>query len=142
MEDLKTMLDNQSITDINQTINKFVHSGDGYENKLKLTFVILNLINESCALLQTINVNGFINDIRQRIEDVGSQSNNLKEAYRRHLDSNEAINAVLANPDDNRMSTLQKDIERLLGEYDSLLESILRRREELPIQTQLNEQQQ
>lgn len=142
METFKTLLDDKNIDQISQDLSQFIHSADGYENRLKLTISLLGLINESCALLQTIDVNGFINDIRQRIEDVGSQSNNLKEAYRRHLDSNEAINAVLANPDENRMSTLQKDIERLLGEYDSLLESILRRREELPIQTLLNEQEQ
>jgi len=139
---LKTMMDTLSIKDITQEISEFIHSGDGYENKLKLTLVILHLIEESCMLLKTIDLNDYILEIRKRIEDVESQSNSLKEAYRRHLYSNKDLSSVLACPGDNKVSTLQKEIEKLLGEYDSILKEILKKREELPIEAMLKEQEQ
>ena len=101
-----------------------------------------NLIEESCMLLKTIDLNDYILEIRKRIEDVESQSNSLKEAYRRHLYSNKDLSSVLACPGDNKVSTLQKEIEKLLGEYDSILKEILKKREELPIEAMLKEQEQ
>lgn len=142
METLKTLLDDNNLNQINQELSQFIHSADGYENRLKLTLALISLINEGCTLLSTINVNDFINDIRKRIEDIKSQSSNLKDNYRRHLDSNNEISNIIANPNDNRISSLQEGIMKSLKEYDDILKTIVELRESLPIETMLKEMEQ
>lgn len=142
MESFKTLLDDKNLDQLSRELSLFIHSADGYANRLKLTYALLSLIDESCTLLKTVDLDGFISDIKKRIEDVESQSNNLKEVYRRHLYSNKDISSVLANPDDNRVSNLQKEIERLLVEYDSILKGILEIREKLPVEKRLKEKEQ
>lgn len=142
MENFKTLLDDYNLDQISQKLSQFLHSADGYENRLKLTHALLGLINESCVLLKTVDLNDFISEIRKRIEDIESQSNNLKEVYRRHLDLNKDVSGVLANPNHNKISTLQNEIEKLLKEYDSILKEILEHRKKLPIETKLKEQKQ
>ena len=139
METLKTLLDDNNLNQINQEFSQFIHSADGYENRLKLTLALISLINESCTLLSAINVNDFINDIRKRIEDIESQSSNLKDNYRRHLDSNNELSNIIANPDDTRISSLQEGITKSLKEYDNILNAIVKLRESLPIETRLKE---
>ena len=46
MENLKSLMDSRTIADIFQTMHQFIHSADAYGNKLKLTFVLMNLIQE------------------------------------------------------------------------------------------------
>lgn len=139
METLKTLLDDKNLEQLSKELSYFIHSADGYENRLKLACALLHLIDECCTLLKTVDLDGFISDVRKRIEDVESQSNSLKVTYRRHLDSNNEINAVLVDPDENGVANLQKEIERLLMEYDSILKGILEKREELPIEKLLKE---
>lgn len=139
METLKTLLDDKNLNQINQEFSQFIHSADGYENRLKLTLALISLINESCTLLNTINVNDFISDIRKRIDEIESKSSNLKDNYRRHLDSNKEISNIITNPDDNRISSLQEGITKSLKEYDDILKTIVELRESLPIETMLKE---
>ena len=139
MKDLKTLLDEKSLDQIKQELSQFVHSADGYANRLKITYALLYLINDGCALLKTIDLNSFISDIRKRIEDIESQSGSLKETYDRHLAANKNISAVLASPSDNKLTTQQKEIEKLHREYDGMLKELLERREKLSIEGQLKE---
>ena len=142
MDTLKTLLDDKNLEQLSRELSQFIHSAEGYANRLKLTYALLGLIDECCTLLKTVDLDGFISDVRKRIEDVESQSSNLKEVYRRHLYSNKGISSVLANPDENRVSYLQNEIERLLVEYDSILKGILETREKLPVEMLLKEKKQ
>jgi hypothetical protein len=142
METFKTLLDDYDLVQLGQKLSQFIHSADGYDNRLKLTFALIDLLNEGCTLLKTIDVNDFINDIRKRVEEIESQSSVLKESYRRHFDSNNDISTILANPGDNRISTLQEGITKSLKEYDSILRAIVELRESLPLETLLKEQKQ
>lgn len=142
METFKTLLDDYDLVQIGQKLSQFIHSADGYDNRLKLTFALIDLLNEGCTLLKTIDVNDFINDIRKRVEEIESQSSVLKESYRRHYDSNNDISTILANPGDNRITTLQEGITKSLKEYDSILRAIVELRESLPLETLLKEQKQ
>lgn len=142
MESFKKLLDDKDISQISQELSLFIHSADGYANRLKLVYVLLGLMNESCNLLKTIEVEDFISDICKRIEDVEAESNNVKEIYRRHLDSNNEISAVLVNPNRNDISDLKKKIEELLEKFDNLLKQIMADREKLPLDKLLKEQEQ
>jgi len=142
MESFKKLLDEKDISQISQELSLFIHSADGYANRLKLVYVLLGFMSESCNLLKTIEVEDFISDICKRIEDVEAESNNVKEIYRRHLDSNNEISAVLVNPNRNDISDLKKKIEELLEKFDNLLKQIMADREKLPLDKLLKEQEQ
>lgn len=142
MESFKKLLDEKDISQISQELSQFIHSADGYANRLKLVYVLLGFMSESCNLLKTIEVDDFISDIRKRIDDVESESSNAKEIFHRHLGSNNDISAILANPNNNRVSSLQEEIKKLLGEYDLILKGIIESREKLPVQTLIKEQEQ
>ena len=61
MEDLKTMLNEYSIERVNQNIKQFFQSAEGYPDKLKLAFVMVNLLEEGTNLLSSIEYTLFNN---------------------------------------------------------------------------------
>ena len=80
MEDLKTILENNmSIVDINDKVNRFVDSAKDYDDKLKLTFVALNLIQKASELAHSIDSNAFITQIKDRIGDIEKQAKIISE---------------------------------------------------------------
>lgn len=135
-KDLKTMMDTLSIKDITQEISEFIHSGDGYENKLKLTLVILHLIEESSNILHSVDISEFISQVREKTNEIDKQANSLAKEYHINLQQNNEISEILTN-EDNRISELQGQISDLLTQYDTLIGKIVETREKLPIQKQL-----
>ncbi len=133
---LKTMMDTLSIKDITQEISEFIHSGDGYENKLKLTLVILHLIEESSNILRSVDISEFISQVREKTKEIDKQANSLAKEYHINLQQNNEISEILTN-EDNRISELQGQISDLLTQYDTLIGKIVATREKLPIQKQL-----
>lgn len=135
-KDLKTMMDTLPISDINQEISEFIHSGDGYENKLKLTLVMLYLIEESSNILRSVDISEFISQVREKTKEIDKQANSLAKEYHINLQQNNEISEILTN-EDNRISELQGQISDLLTQYDTLIGKIVATREKLPIQKQL-----
>lgn len=140
MEDLKTMMDSQPIADVFQSMHQFIHSADGYDNKLKLTFVLMNLLKESSQLLLSVNREEFLSEIRTRVDELSEQSNSLCEVYLAQLTQNKEIADVLSNRSNNRISDLQKQIDSLLHEYDGIIKALVELRDHLPIEKQLEEE--
>ena len=140
MDNLKSLMDSRTIADIFQTMHQFIHSADVYGNKLKLTFVLMNLIQEESKLLLSISREEFISEIRSRIDELIEQSDSLGEEYLAQLTQNNAIVEVLSNSSGNRISDLQSQIGSLLSEYDRLIKALVDIRDHLPIEKQLEEE--
>ena len=85
MEDLKALMEQQPIMQVNQTIQQFVHSADGYDNKLKLTFVLLNMLQEGIQLLLSTDSEEFLSKVRKRIAELDKQSKGLADVYHMQL---------------------------------------------------------
>lgn len=140
-ETLKIMLDKKlPITDINSSISLFVHSADDYPDKLKVTFIILNLIKEATGLLHSISLNDFNSQVKEKVNEIDSQAKSLVELYNMHLQQNKDIASLLTDGDDNGMVDLQHKIEELLKAYDGVLKKLVEYRDRLPIEKQIEQE--
>lgn len=139
MEDLKSMLDKgMPIVDINNNVNQFVDSADGYPDKLKLTCVLLNLIQSGLNCLRSVDFDDFTLQIKERIDEVENQSKELCEVYGTHLLQDEAIVDVLINGKDPQGADIQQQIQKLLSEYDAVIKKLVKQRESLLMSDLLN----
>ena len=142
MEDLKNMMDSLPIAEINQQIGQFIHSADGYDNKLKVTFVLLNLIQEAAQLLGGVDSNEFISEVRKRVDELDKQSTSLAEAYHTQMAQNDEIVDMLSDNTNNRIADIQDQIGILLSEYDNIVRMLVEVRDNLPIEKQLEKEAQ
>ena len=134
MEDLKTILENNmSIVDINDKVNRFVDSAKDYDDKLKLTFVALNLIQKASELAHSIDSNAFITQIKDRIGDIEKQAKIISEEYGTHLIQNDIIIDALINKDDQQINDIKHQIKDLLSTYDSVIKTLVEERERLSL---------
>ena len=140
MENLKILLDSYPLSEVNQATNQFVHSADGYNNKLKLTFVLLNLIHEEIGLLQSVNSSEFISDIRKRVDELNQQAGSLAEEYHAQLLQNNEIQEILSDKKSTRFSDIQARIDSLLQDYDKIIKALVEIRDSLPIEKQLEQE--
>ena len=140
MEDLKTLLDSQPLSEVNQATQQFVHSADGYENKLKLTFALLNLIREGAGLLQSVDSSEFISDIRKRVDELNQQAGSLKDEYHTQLFQDNEIQELLADKTSTRVADIQAQIGSLLQDYDKIIKALVEIRDSLPIEKQLEQE--
>lgn len=140
MENLKVLLDAHPLLEVDQAIKQFIHSADGYENKLKLTFSLLNLIREGAGLLQTVNSSEFISDIRQRVDEINKQAGSLKDEYHAQLFQDNEIQELLADKTSTRVADIQAQIDSLLQEYDKIIRALVEIRDSLPIEKQLEQE--
>lgn len=140
MENLKILLDSYPLSEVNQATNQFVHSADGYNNKLKLTFVLLNLIHEEIGLLQSVNSSEFISDIRKRVDELNQQAGSLAEEYHAQLLQNNEIQEILSDKKSTRVSDIQARIDSLLQDYDKIIKALVEIRDSLPIEKQLEQE--
>ncbi len=137
MEDLKALMEQQPIMQVNQTIQQFVHSADGYDNKLKLTFVLLNMLQEGIQLLLSTDSEEFLSKVRKRIAELDKQSKGLADVYHMQLLQNNEIIELLTDPTSNRIADIQNQIDVLLKEYDGIIKSLVEIRDNLPIEKQI-----
>lgn len=137
MEDLKALMEQQPIMQVNQTIQQFVHSADGYDNKLKLTFVLLNTLQEGIQLLLSTDSEEFLSEVRKRIAELDKQSKGLADVYHMQLLQNNEIIELLTDPTSNRIADIQNQIDVLLKEYDGIIKSLVEIRDNLPIEKQI-----
>ena len=139
MEDLKAMLDKRMpIADINQQIYQFIHSIDGHDNRLKIVFVLLYLLAETDKLIQTINPDDFIKDVRERMVELHKNAEQIGVKYHSHLMQNYAVTQLLTDSSNNRFETIQKQISTLLNEYDDMIKVLVEIREEMSVEQQIS----
>lgn len=141
MEDLKTMLDKgMSIVEIDNAINQFFVSIDGYSDQLKLTYVLLHLIQEGSRLLRSIDAKDFISQMKERINEVEEQSKTLFKEYNALFLQNKEIVEVLLNGNGKQASGINNEIKELLSKYDLIIKELVRTKESLPIEKQLEQE--
>lgn len=141
MENLKTMLDKgMSIAEINRNTSEFIHSADGYPDKLRLVSVLLNLIQEGNRLLNSVDLGDFISKISDGVRELDLQTKALKDTYGVHLVQNDKVIESLTNKKNNCVTDMQQQINKLLSEYDAIIKELVESRDKLPIEKQLEQE--
>ena len=140
MEDLKYMLETKTISEINTLLSRFVHSVDGYGDKLKVSFVLLNLMQECSQVFGAIDKTDFISDISDRINKLVQEANSDDGVCRVLFSQNNEIVDVLTNSQPTYIRNLRNEIDGLLCKYDDMIKKIVEIRDSLPIEKQLVEE--
>lgn len=134
MEDLKTLLldEKSSIASINERVNKYIGSEkdySDYSNKLKLTFVALNLFKKSSELLHSVKQDDFISQVTEKINEMEKEKETLSKEYDIYLKQNDKVYNVLSDKNNDRIPEIQDGIRRLLNEYDGILNDLVKLRD-------------
>ena len=140
MDNLNNILENQKIMQIHETIKEFIHSADGYANRLKLVFALLAIIEESSSALQAVDTNDYIDEVRDKISQLKGRAERLAIAYHSQIAQNKEIYSILADASSDKVANIEHQIEKLLKEYDSIIKGVVEVREQLPLQGQLKAQ--
>lgn len=139
MDNLNSILQ-YPMAEVQEQLNAFVHSADGYENKLKLYFALLTLISESSALMRTIDINDFLEKVRNLLDDVNTENSELAREYHIQFFQDKEIATVLADNGAGRLLEIQQSVSKALEEFESLLRTIVETREQLPIGKQMEQE--
>ena len=129
-------MDKLSIADIQKQVHEFIHSAENHDNKLKLTFVLLNLIDESQEVLKGIDHKDFISEVDKKVNEIVVPAMNLSKEYNEHLKQNQEISEVLTNGNDSQFAEYQTQISVLLKKYDEVIKKLVEARDKLPIEKQ------
>ena len=139
MENLKTLLENQDLTSINRELHQFIHSADGYENRLKKVFALMYLIAEANDVVRAVDMDGFISDLRERVNSIDLQAAKETTEYHSQLAQNDIIARLLVNPSDNNaIEVIRHQISKLLDEYDAAIKLLVELREKMTIEQQIS----
>ena len=139
-ENLKTMMESKSINEIEQELTEFVRSGDGYENKLKLTFVLLSIIEAGTQSLQSVDLGDFITQIKNKVEETRLQASATSDEFNAHINQDDEITGLLVGRENNRIAVIQGEVRSLLKEYDSIIKNLVQIHDQLPIEKQLEQE--
>lgn len=107
------------------------------DNKLKLVLVLIHIIEEASKQLTNIDINDFITQIKDKINNLESQASNLTKEYHVHLYQNNEVKELLTNDNNNEITDLQDQINNLLTQYDKIIKRLIEIREKLPIEKQI-----
>ena len=137
MDNLKSLLESQDLTNINRELYQFIHSAEGYENRLKKVFALMCLIAEADKALRAVDMDGFISDIRERVNSIDLQTVKDTAEYHGQLAQNDIIARLLTNPSDNNIEDIRRQISTLLNEYDAAIKLLVELREKMTIEQQI-----
>ena len=140
--ELRTMIEKGTIADIDREFCRFMQSANDCPDKLKLTFVLLNILREGVKALRSVDMDGFIAEVRTNVDELDKQATNLTDAYGVHLKLNDKIADVLTNRSNSQIKDLQQRIAGLLSEYDTILKGLVEVRDSLPVEKQLEQEKQ
>lgn len=139
-ENLKAMMESKSINEIEQELTEFVHSGDGYENKLKLTFVLLSIIEAGTQSLQSVDFGDFITQVKNKVEETRLQASATSDEFNVHINQDNEITGGLVGKENHRIAVIQDEVRSLLKEYDSIIKKLVQIHDQLPIEKQLEQE--
>lgn len=137
MENLKTLLEHQDLANIKSEFHQFVQSADGYDNRLKKVFALLYLITEAGNALHAVDKDGFISDIRERVNSIDLETAEQTKEYYEQLAQNNIIANLLVGTSDRSIEDLRRQISTLLDEYDAAIKQLVELREKMTVEQQI-----
>lgn len=98
------------------------------ENKLKVAYVLMHIIEESQKALGEINTKDFVTVLKEKIENVCKESEKQKDALDTWFKQNKQVREVIDGTNDG-LKVLEEEIAKRLNLYDSSLKSLKEQRE-------------
>lgn len=134
MESIKDMIDKKmSIADINQITHRYIDSVSSSPDKLRVTFVLLYILEEASSALSAVDFHDFSKQMIERINFIEKEVKNTSDAFNEHLHENDLIVDVLTNNGNTQVSMIQQQIRELLSSYDDMIKQLVVERERLAL---------
>lgn len=125
MENLRTKLDTLSIEQLFKEVENFIRSANGYDNSLKLVFVLSQIMKESTSLLATIDRDDYEESVRKRIDVVsaecGESLTKFIELERENEENKNHIPMVTEKELREMLEEKRKSIRKQLDEIEDTL---------------------
>lgn len=134
MESIKDMIDKKmSIADINQITHRYIDSVSNSPDKLRVTFVLLYILEEASSALSAVDFHDFSKQMIERITSIEKEVKTNSDAFNGHLHENNLIMDVLTNNGTTQVSVIQQQIKDLLFSYDDMIKQLVAERERLAL---------
>lgn len=133
MTDFRTMMSQMQLKDIEAEIKQEVAAIKNHGNRMKLAVFLSILTDESFKVLQEIDREAFVNQLREKLEKQIKEYQEKKTLFETHRKQNFVI---ASNIDEAASGVIQLDdeIKRLLSDYDEKLGEMVRARDLLPLE--------
>ena len=103
------------------------------EDKLKLAYVLMHIIEESQKALSEINTDNFITELDNKIKSVCEKSEKQKEALATWFSKDEQMRELI-NGTNDEFQILYDDIKNKLEQLDQLIKQFARIRENMKLE--------
>lgn len=132
MADLKTMLDEYQLKDLEIQLGSFVSSAEKYPDVLKLTLALTFILRQSVELLSKQDISVFIGIVRKKLEDSENSAKQCLEQYQRQFNADIDLMHVLGLCDDANISKLSGEISDRLVECEKIIKELVDELQKLP----------
>lgn len=133
MNNFKTILDSNDLTSLTEMTREFFAAAEGYENKLKLSIAVATIITQSLSLLQSIDNDSFISELRDKLDKVEADAEASRIVHMDHLRLNNEVRSSLCEDGDAIFDAMERDIRDAMMRMDSSLKDLILLRDKLPI---------
>lgn len=134
MEDLKQMLDNKKpIKEIEKSITESFDNIKDFQDKLKLVFILLHILQEGSKLLSSINSDDFISILKEKIDNTKIDLESKSSMYKTYLDQNTGLMDILLLEDNEEFTKLCNDIKSNLSNIDAMIANLVEEREKMEL---------
>ena len=133
MDNLNTILGSNDLKSITTMTDEFFASAEGFENKLKLSIAVATIISKSLSVLQSIDKDSFISELRDKLDKIEADVESSREIHMDHLRLDQEVRSSLCEDGDATFDVLERDIRDALMKMDSSLRKLILLRDRLPI---------
>lgn len=133
MDNFKTILDGNDLKTVTEMTQSFFAPAAEYGNKLKLSIAVATIISQSLSLLQTIDKDSFISELRDKLEHLEAEAKESREVHMDHLRLNQEVRSSLCEDDNATLNALETDIRDALSRMDDSLRNLILLRDKLPM---------
>ena len=133
MDDFKSILDSKDLRAITEKIDGFFAPAEGYENRLKLSIATATVISKSLSLLNTIDSDSFISELRDKLDKIERDAKASRTIHMDHLRLDQEVRSSLCEDENATLEALEGDIRDALSRMDNSLKDLILLRDKLPI---------
>ncbi len=128
---LKEQFDTTSLNDLCNLLTKEITELATAEDKLKLVFVLVHIIEESQKALVGIETSNLLTDLKILVNKACEKSEKQKEALAQKFSKDRKLIGNLIEGKNDEYEILQEDIENKLEQLDNLIKELVRVRENM-----------
>jgi hypothetical protein len=129
-EPLLSLLDNKSLLECKQEIDKQFESITHHQNEMKLAIMVSFILNDAIKIIRDIDTSKFLEKLKEELECEVKEAESLKDTkdeYIQHLEKNSEL-IIHFESRKQELKEISDKVESLLSDYDKLLRELINER--------------